>query len=90
MDFIAGLRQKAAALQRTIVLPETWDERTLRATATVLQEGVARVILLGNRNELAAKLPPEVKSSPSLQIVDPATDDAGADYATAYWELRRH
>jgi phosphate acetyltransferase len=89
MDFITGLHRKAAALQRTIVLPETWDERTLQAAAQVRQEGFAKIILLGRPDELTAKLPGRTVQDPGLQIIDPGTDAAREDYATAYWESRR-
>ena len=48
MEFVRNLRRNAAALGKTIVLPEAWDERMLRAAAIIHDEGIARVILLGD------------------------------------------
>jgi len=46
MSFRASLRQRAAALGRTVVLPEGWDERVRTAAARLEEEGMGRVILL--------------------------------------------
>lgn len=35
-----------------IVLPETEDERTYKAAQTVLREGIADLILVGNEEEI--------------------------------------
>jgi phosphate acetyltransferase len=90
MDFISRLHQKAAALRRTIVLPETWDERTLQAAIQVCQADLAQVILLGNRSELAGKLQVGQTEPKGLQIIDPATDRARRDYIDTYFQLRKH
>ncbi len=56
MDFTASLRQKAAALHKTIVLPEAGDERMLRAAGRIRDEGFAAVVLLGDQADIEARL----------------------------------
>ena len=46
MSFIQSLQTRAAALGRTIVLPETEDDRVLTAAAIIRERGIAQVILL--------------------------------------------
>lgn len=58
-DLVKDLKEKAKKIGKTIVLPETEDERVLRATEIILAEGIAKVALVGNEAELkerAAKL----------------------------------
>ena len=38
MDFIASLRARAASLGKTIVLPESIDDRTLQAAGRIRDE----------------------------------------------------
>ena len=47
MGFIDEIKARAKADKKTIVLPETEDERTYKAAETVLKEGIADLILIG-------------------------------------------
>ena len=55
MDFLARLRQDAAASPRRIVLPEGTEPRTLEAGIRAAREGIARVTLLGPRDRVQAR-----------------------------------
>jgi phosphate acetyltransferase len=46
LSFRAGLRSRAAALGRTVVLAEGWDERVRAAAGLIEGSGMARVVLL--------------------------------------------
>ena len=46
MKFREGLRKRAAAAGRTVVLAEGWDERVRAAARTLEGEGIAEVILV--------------------------------------------
>ena len=48
MSFLGQVRKKALQANRRIVLPETSDERVIRAASQILKEGLAQVILVGN------------------------------------------
>ncbi|MBM4402950.1 MAG: phosphate acetyltransferase [Candidatus Cloacimonetes bacterium] len=52
MSILDTLKDKAKWLNRAIVLPETGDERTLRAAAEIINTGLARVILIGDLDEI--------------------------------------
>jgi phosphate acetyltransferase len=87
MGFIDVIKDRARADKKTIVLPETEDRRTLEATAQVLAEGIANVVLVGSEAEVK-------KNSEGLDIsgaiiVDPATSDKTAGYITKLVELRQ-
>ena len=41
------MKEKARSNKKTIVLPETEDKRTIAATAKILEEGTADLVLIG-------------------------------------------
>ena len=55
MAFIDEIKQRAKSDIKTIVLPEATDVRVLKATDTVLKEGFANIILVGNKKEILKK-----------------------------------
>ena len=55
MGFIDVIKERAKSSIKTIVLPETEDMRTIEATDKILKEGVAKIILIGNEEEINKK-----------------------------------
>ncbi len=51
MGFIDEIKARAKACKKTIVLPETEDERTYKAAETVLKEGLADLVLRKQRGD---------------------------------------
>lgn len=90
MDFTASLRQKAAALHKTIVLPEAQDERMLRAAGRIRDEGFARVVLLGDQADVEGRLQGLGIDPAGIGVVDPARSSYRAEYVRALVEKRRH
>lgn len=88
MDFVAELRRKAAAIGKTIVLPEAGDERMLRAAATLRDQAIAAVVLLGDPGTIRARCGSLGLDPDGLTLVDPAADPDLEAYATTYHELR--
>ena len=87
MGFIDVIKEKARADKKTIVLPESEDRRVLEATATILKEGLAKVVLIGNEEQIK-------KDAADLDIagaiiVDPATSDKTQAYIDKLVELRQ-
>src|SRR4051812_27213592 len=52
MDFLGRLAERARAARRHIVLPEGTEPRTIQAAARAAALGIARVTLLGPRDEV--------------------------------------
>lgn len=90
MDFITSLRARAASLRRTIVLPESVDDRTLQAAGRIRDEQLAAVIVLGDEGEVAGKLAALGVAPEGLRVIDPARSSYRADFVREYHELRRH
>ncbi|MES2710527.1 MAG: NADP-dependent malic enzyme [Pseudomonadota bacterium] len=64
---------------RRVVYSEGADERTLRAVQTVLDEGIAEPILLGDRATIEARaqaLGLRMDFAESVRIIDPAVEEA--------------
>ncbi len=90
MDFVQGLRRRAAELDRTIILPESGDERMLRAAAAVRDEDFAKIILLGEEDAIASALSGLGLSAEGIGVIDPARSTYRADFERAYYDLRKH
>ena len=83
---VAGIIDKAKTLRKTIVLAEGEEPRTVRAAEIISKNGIADIILLGNREKIAA-IYPDVDLS-LVRIVDPLAEDI-EDFANEYYELRQ-
>lgn len=51
-NLVHQLKEKAKTLGKTIILPESEDERVLKATEVILKEGIAKIALVGNEEEI--------------------------------------
>ena len=52
MELIEKIIEKAKEDKKTIILPETMDERIIQAAEIVLNEEIANIILIGNKNNI--------------------------------------
>jgi malate dehydrogenase (oxaloacetate-decarboxylating)(NADP+) len=80
--------QRAQAAPKRIVFPEGDNIKVLRACQIVLDEGIARPILLGQEKRIrqrAAELDLDLEG---VTIVHPADDARHADYVKSFLELR--
>ena len=88
MEFVPRLRRNAAALGKTIVLPEAADERMLRAAALIRDERIARIVLLGEPARITAQCT-ELGIDPSgLDLIDHTADAEFDAYVAAYHAKR--
>ncbi len=51
-DFLNRMKSAAKADLKTIVLPEGEDPRTIVAATKIIEEGLAKVVILGNPDEI--------------------------------------
>jgi len=90
MDFIRQLRRKAAKLHRTIVLPESEDERMLRAAAILRDEDIAGVFLLGEADDIRSRMAGLGLSADGIAIADPAAHPDREALAATLHAKRKH
>lgn len=91
MDFLGIIKEKARSLQKKIVFPETFDDRTLIAIEGVLKESLCQPILLGKESVIKAqaeKLKLQIDWS-RIQIIDLEDKERLERYASALYELRK-
>ncbi|MBR6137244.1 MAG: phosphate acetyltransferase [Bacilli bacterium] len=82
MSFIESIKERAKKNKKTIVLPETMDERVLEAGSIALREGIADIILIGN--------PVTDKFDLSgATIIDPNTSELTEELINKLVELRK-
>lgn len=89
MSAIEKIKAKARADVKHIVLPEGTEPRTVQASAKILKEGVARVTLLGNPDEVRKVAAETGTDLTGVAIIDPATSEKSAAYADLLYELRK-
>ena len=88
MSFLGQVRKKALQANRRIVLPESSDERVIRAAAEILKEGLAKVILVGNQETIMDSAKAYEVSLSGVKIVDPYNFERLDDYVNKLVELR--
>ena len=90
MSFIEGIKEQARKDKKTIALPESEDERTIRAAAKVLEEGTADLILVGSEEE-AKKMASDLGVNiDGAKFVAPATSEDLDSFVETLYELRKH
>ncbi len=89
MDFIESVKKRAKEEIKTIVLPESEDLRVLKGAEQVLNEGYAKIILVGNEEKIN-KIAEENKIDiTKAKIVNPLTSDKRDEYIELLYELRK-
>ena len=89
MSFIEQIKERAKTEIKTIVLPEATDIRILEAAQIVKNEGYAKVILIGNEEEVK-KIANEKKINiEGTKIIDPSKSEKTEKYANELYELRK-
>lgn len=87
MAIIDKIKAKAKANVKHIVLPEGEEIRNIQAAAMIVEQGLAKLTLLGNPDKVKA-----VAAGVNLEgvaIIDPATSEKSAEYANMLFEIRK-
>lgn len=90
IELLKQIRQKASQRRKTIILPESHDERVLKAAEILTKEKVASIITLGNEDKIrndAQKLKVDLQG---IRIIDPEKSDKLSDFANIFYNLRKH
>ena len=90
MQFIEEIKQRAKQDIKTIVLPEAEDIRTLEATEQVIKEKYAKIILVGNTQEILEKAEKNKIDITGADIIDPNNSEKYNKYVDLLYELRKN
>lgn len=90
MTLIESIIERAKSNRQRIVLPESLEERTIKAADRSIEDGLAEIILIGNREEILAKAESlGLKNISKATIIDPETSEKTAEYTNLLYELRK-
>ena len=89
MGFIESIKERASQDIKTIVLPEATDLRTLKAVNIIGKECFAKVILVGNKDEVTKIASDNNLDISKVEIIDPAVSEKYETYVNAFYELRK-
>lgn len=88
MSFISEVREKAKSLNNRIVLPESSDERVLKATEEIVKEKLSVPVLIGNAEKLTKQAQELGVSLEGAEIIDPVNFSKLDEYVAKLVELR--
>jgi len=90
MEFVQNIIQKAKTHKKHIVLPEGFEERTLKAADYVLENGIAQLTIIGAPEEIAGKADSlGLKNIGKARIVDPKNHPKKSAYVDLMLQLRK-
>jgi len=84
------LYQRAHTIRKRIVLPESSDERILRATEILLRRNVVDIILLGEVQSITHKANTLGIDLSKATIINPTSSPLMQNYVKEFYEMRRH
>lgn len=89
MNLVDKIKEKAKKSLQTIVLPESYDERTLYAAEKIVKEGLAKIVILGDPAKLQAEAKAKGINLDGVELLDPATSPKLDQYIADFVELRK-
>ena len=89
MSFIENIKQRAKQDIKTIILPEAEDKRVLEAASKVIVQGFAKVILIGDKEQVEKDSRENNIDLSGVEIIDIKTSNKKQEYAQKLFELRQ-
>jgi phosphate acetyltransferase len=88
-NLLTQLKEKASKRRKTILLPESHDDRVLQAAEVMSKEGIASVITLGNEEKVrddAKRLGLQLQG---VRIIDPEKSEKLSDFINIYFNIQK-
>lgn len=80
---------KAQKAPKRIVFPEGMEEKVLRASQIILDEEIAKPILLGNKETIAEKIKMLDLDLEGVEVVDPLHAQKFDEYVSKFYDMRK-
>ena len=90
MDLVEQLKMRARTKKTHVVLGEGPDPRMVEAAATLVNEEICGVTILGPKDEILAEARKQNLNFSGVEILDFQKSDKLADFSNALYELRKH
>ena len=87
--FLNSLLDRASKNLQTIVLPEGEDERILQAAHIIAERKAAKIIILGNPEEIKAYYAKNSWNLDGIEILHPESSERLEEYSNLLYELRK-
>ena len=84
---LENIKKRASLLGKHVVLPEGEDARVIKAASEAVKEGIAKITVLGNLEQIKKDNPDVCLCG--VNVVDPTTDANAEKYAQMLFELRK-
>ncbi len=89
MSFIEEIKERARKQIKTIVLPEAMNLRVLTATDIICKEDFAKVVLIGNEEEIVKLAKENNLDISKVKILEPSNSEKYEEYVNTFYELRK-
>lgn len=90
LNLLNEIKEKSSTLKKTIVLPESHDERVLKAAEILTKEKIVSVITLGNEDIIRSDAERLGVDLTGVRIIDPSKSDKLSDFTNIFFNLRKH
>ena len=90
LGLLNQIRSKASERRKTIVLPESHDERILKAAEMLTKNNIVKVILLGDEEKVRSDAASSGADLQGVRVIDFLKSDLKTDLANVFFNLRKH
>lgn len=91
MTFSEKMKGLSKQAQKTLVLAEGTERRTVKAARIIMDEGLAKeVFLVGNEDDVRKICQEEGVKTDGITIQDPLKSNLKSEFAKEYYNLRKH
>lgn len=88
VNILDQIRAKARDKNRKVVLPEGEEPRTIAAAKEIVEEKIARVTLLGNKDTIAKLASESGLNLDTVTVIDPVSSEYHDEFTAEFMKLR--
>ncbi len=88
-QLLKNIKEKASKSRKTIVLPESHDERVLQAAEILTKNKIVSVITLGDENKISSDASRLGVDLSGVRIINPAKSEKLSDFTNIFFNLRK-
>ncbi len=90
LQLLQDIKNKATKINKTVVLPESHDERVLFAAEKLTKEKIAKVITLGNEEKIREDANKLNINLSGVRIIDPERSESLSTFTNVFFNKRKH
>ncbi|MEE9430142.1 MAG: phosphate acetyltransferase [Melioribacteraceae bacterium] len=90
MGIIESIISKAKENKKTIVMPESFDDRVLFAAEKLTKQNIANVITIGDEDTIRKKANELGVNLSGVRIITPSKHSNFSDFANSFYNKRKH